>query len=152
MKSLKGLVLRRAEYEKDHKALCSLAKKSPYISSFSSHMFSSEEAYNKGWIRLVENAEGEILGFTCVRHKKRSPETMLYFLMVDPDLRRSGLGRLLMTDLEEQTPHPVIALKVMNDNTTAIAFYRELMYQEVGPCYNGKGVQMAKQLMTQSRK
>lgn len=146
MKELEGLVLRQAEYDKDHKTLCALAKKSKYISSFSSIMFSSPEAYAKGWIRLVENGDGTVLGFTCVRHKKRAPETMLYFLMIDPELRRSGLGRMLMDDLEDQTPHPIVTLKVMNDNPGAIAFYRELMYQEVGPCYDGKGIQMSKQV------
>lgn len=141
----------QAQREVDHDLLCYLARKSKYISSFSSMMFSSEAAYEKGWIRMAIRVgdgqldiEGEILGFTCVRHKTRTPETMLYFLMVDPSARREGVGRLLMEDLEAQTPHPKVVLKVMKDNEGAVAFYESLDYKVVGEAYDGKGLVMEK--------
>lgn len=119
-------------------------------------MFSGEDAYKKGWIRIAQWAMGEsggakyhlgdIAGFYCVRHKKRSPETMLYFLMVDPRFEGQGIGRILMGSLEEHTPHNRIALKVEKENEGAIAFYKKLGYVvESDEAYGGKGLLMAKE-------
>lgn len=133
-----------ADREALHKELVALAKKSKYISSFSSIMFSSEDAYRKGWIRAAVDKNGKVQGFTCVRHKIRTPETMLYFITTDPQLEGKGIGQKLMLDLEKQSPHTRISLKVMLDNKRAIAFYEKLGYQVGGPAYNGTGVLMFK--------
>lgn len=135
-----------ANRDRDHNELVKLAKSSKYISAFSSIMFSSEDAYRKGWIRVARDECGELLGFTCVRHKVRTPETMLYFVMVDPAFEGSGVGQMLMADLERESPHERIALKVMNDNVRAIALYKKLGYIEAGPAYDGEGTVMVKEL------
>ncbi len=135
----------------DHPALVKLCKTSKYTKDFSNQqMFSSEDAYQKGWIRLIyaEDTKEPPLGFTCVRHKSRSPETMLYFIVVEPDVQGLGIGRLLMQDLEKQTPHPRIALKVEKDNKEAIVVYSRLGYcVESLNEYNGKGQLMAKAIV-----
>lgn len=121
-----------------------MSKKDKNISSFSSMMFSSQSAYDKGWIRIAL-ADGEVVGFTCVRHKSRAPETMLYFVMVDPDRTGRGVGKRLMADLEEQTPHPTIALKVMKSNERAIRMYEKLGYRVTSDDeYSGRGLMMKK--------
>mgnify|MGYP006272337213 CR=1 FL=1 len=142
------IIVQQADRALHHKALVAMAKTSTYISSFGSPMFSGDAAYDKGWVRMAVNAEtDEILGFTCVRHKTRSPETMLYFIIVDPDKEGRGIGQRLMADLEEQTPHRRIALKVMKDNERAIEFYRKLGYVvESEDEYKGEGLLMAKEL------
>ena len=141
------IVVRTADKAEHHKELVRLAKKSKYISAFGSQMFSGDAAYDKGWIRVAQTPQMDVVGFTCVRHKTRSPETMLYFIMVDPDSEGLGVGRALMKDLEEQTPHPRIALKVMKDNERAVEFYRKLGYAvESEDEYKGEGLLMAKEL------
>jgi len=139
----------QANRDRDHEALVKLAKRSRYISAFGNIMFSSPAAYEKGWIRKAVVAEtDEIVGFTCVRHKTRQPETVLYFIMVKPEAQGRGVGRELMADLEEQTPHERIALKVEKDNSGAIAFYERLGYVvESTNEYGGRGVLMAKRIV-----
>lgn len=137
--------IRPSEKQWDHKRLCQLAKRSKYISSFSSLMFSGDGAYEKGWIRQATDEEGELYGFTCFRVKSRSPETMLYFIMVAPEHEGKGIGRMLLEDLEAHSPHPTIVLKVMKDNERALAFYTRMGYTvSKDDVYDGKGVELRK--------
>lgn len=112
----------------DHDRLCQLARTSKFTRDFGAIMFSSEAAYQKGWIREARVGVG-IVGFTCVRHKVRAPETVLYFIAVDPNLRGQGIGEILMQDLERQTPHRRIALNVAHENEGARRFYERLGYR-----------------------
>ena len=133
----------------DHKELVKLAKKSKYTSDFSNRMFSGELHYSKGWIRKAVNRDtGEIVGLTSFRNKSKQPETMLYFIIIHPDAQGWGVGKKLMADLEEQSPHPRVALKVEKENAKAVAFYERLGYVVEGRNeYNGKGLLMAKALI-----
>ncbi len=132
----------------EHDIINKIGKQTSYCKDFGSIMFSSEGAYIKGWIRVAKIAvSGAIAGFTCVRHKVRAPETMLYFIAVVKDCNGEGIGKALMADLEKQTPHNRIALKVEKTNEHAIAFYTRLGYiTESINEYGGKGILMAKQL------
>jgi ribosomal protein S18 acetylase RimI-like enzyme len=135
----------RTATREDHAALVKLAAKSKYTKSFSSMMFSNEGIYAKGWITLVE-AEGNPVGLLCVRHKVRSPKSIIYFMVTHPDYRGQGIGKLMMDDLEEKTPHKTIELSVMNDNPGGRAFWERMGFEPVGEAYKGKGTQMEKQL------
>jgi len=126
---------------RDHDALVKLARSSRYTRDFSNHMFSGESAYEKGWIRKLVGG-GKLLGFTCVRHKVRQPETTLYFIAIDPDHKRKGLGTLLLQDLMNQTPHGRIVLNVMKDNEEARSFYRKHRFTEEGEALKGEGVKL----------
>lgn len=139
------ITIRPAVRDRDHKRLCELAKQSRYISAFSAPMFSGDAPYEKGWIQVAEE-DGVVVGFTCVRHKARSPTTMLYYIMVSKDAEGTGVGYALMRDLEEQTPHPAIELKVEKDNERAIKFYLRLGYVVVDDAYNGRGFLLRKEL------
>ena len=137
--------VRQAEYEADHKLLVKLAKSHPATKDFSNEvMFSSPEHYTKGWIRVIES-HGEVVGFTCVRHKVRAAETTLYFIVISPEYRRNGIGSLLLDDLRAQTPHKRIVLKCMKDNLEALAFYSKHGFVVEADALNGKGVMLAKE-------
>lgn len=140
--------IEQADRSLDHDIINKIGKQTSYCKDFGSIMFSPPGAYIKGWIRVARVAvSGAIVGFTCVRHKVRAPETMLYFIAVVKDCHGEGIGRDLMADLEKQTPHNRIALKVEKANKHAIAFYKRLGYiVESTTEYGGEGILMAKQL------
>jgi len=135
--------------EEDHKEIMKVAKLSPYTKDFSnSMMFSSVAAYSKGWIRIAKlEGTGEIVGFTCVRHKVRDPETVLYFIGVFNLVHSHGIGKQLMADLEEQTPHKRIALNVAKDNPRALSFYESIGFTiEHGDAIKGTANHLTKDL------
>lgn len=111
----------------EHTALLAVAKQSKFTRDFSNQvMFSSRAAYLKGWIRKAVGLDGSVVGFTCVRHKVRSPETVLYFIAVDSDVRQRNVGRALFQDLLLQSPSGFVSFNVDNDNAEARAFYARL--------------------------
>ena len=68
----------RAATPDDHPDILAVTKTSKYTKDFSNRvMFSSDAAYEKGWIMIAENPGTKMLGFTCVRHKVREPVTMV---------------------------------------------------------------------------
>lgn len=135
----------RAARLDEHKALVKLAKTGFHTRDFSNAvMFSSPAAYEKGWIRVAEE-EGVLLGYTCVRHKIRAPETVLYFITVAPLAKRRGVGRMLLEDLQQHSPHRRCVLNVANDNPEALAFYPRLGFKIIGTALDGHGVQFAKE-------
>ena len=128
-----------ANKEQDHKALVRFAAKSKYTRDFSNElMFSSEAAYNKGWILKCVDDEGNIIGMSCVRHKSREPVTMVYFIIVAESVRGMGIGRKLLKQLVKDGPHTTIQLSVMKDNTEAMQFYKRLGFKIVGETMKGK--------------
>lgn len=131
----------------DHDDIFKVAKTSKYTRDFSNRMmFSSDAAYEKGWIRVATLAEGDrrgqIVGFTCVRHK-RNGKTMLYFVTVHPDLKGHGVGKDLLDDVMENSPHKTMELNVMKDNE-AVKFYERLGFTVVGDAMKGEAWRMEK--------
>jgi len=127
----------------EHKAIMAVAKQSPYTRDFSNHMFSGEAAYEKGWIRVAV-VGGRIVGFTCVRHKVRAPETSLYFIGVDSEFHGRNVGTALLHDLMQQCPWPRIVLNVMKENEQALRFYDRHGFKVEGESLKGKGVALSK--------
>lgn len=135
----------RAATEADHKELVKIAKSSEYTKDFSNRvMFSNTAAYEKGWIRVAVQLE-RIVGFTCVRHKARTPETMLYFVTVDPEVRSQGIGEGLLNDVMEHGPHRLMALNVMKKNTRAVKFYKRLGFTIAGEAMDGNAHRMERE-------
>lgn len=136
--------IRKAEHRRDHKALVKLASMSKFTSAFSSIMFSSEESYKKGWIRVGVYGE-DIVAMTCVRHKVREPKTVLYFLIVHPHLRDHKVGALMLEDLEAQSPHNCLKFNVSKENPDAKRFYARHGYRVTSDtALNGMGWEMEK--------
>ncbi len=128
----------------DHKAILQVAKQSKYTKDFSNQvMFSSEAAYAKGWIRVKE-VGGEIVGFTCIREKVRSPETVLYFIGVHPKVTGCGIGQELIQDIMDRTKHRCMTLNVSKDNS-AKQFYDKLGFSVVGESLKGTGFALKKE-------
>lgn len=112
-----------ADFAQDHARLLAIAKTHPATSAFGHIMFSAPETYAKGWIRKAVDEMGQIVGFTCVRHKVREASTSLYYIVVDPHFHRKGVGQLLLNDLIATTPHRCIKLSCEIKNSQALAFY-----------------------------
>ncbi len=139
--------IRPAVKETDHKLILDIAKQSKFTKDFGSIMFSSDESYNKGWIRVATLGD-EIIGFTCVRHcMPKRGETVLYFITVHDKFRSHSIGGVMMKDLEEQTPHKRIALNVAKDNPRAVSFYERLGFTtQHGDAIKGTAFHMTKEL------
>ena len=144
MKTMK-IVDFAAATEADHEELVRLAKTSKYTKDFSNRvMFSSPVAYARGWI-IKAVRDGKIVGFSCVRHKVRQPEVMLYFIVVDPEFRSKGIGEFLIRHTMQSAPSRRMALNVMKDNDRAIAFYRRLGFQEDGEAMDGLALRLTRE-------
>lgn len=134
----------------DHNQIVAIAKTSPYTKDFSNRvMFSSDAAYEKGWIKIAIQ-EAQIVGFTCVRHKVRDPETMLYFITVLPDWRSQGIGELLLDEVMRTGPHQLMALNVMKENERAVQFYQRLGFEVTGEAMNGEAHRMERTWLDQT--
>ncbi len=133
----------RIATQADHAELVALAKQFRSTRDFSHMMFSGEHAYQKGWIRCSVPSKGDrIQGFTCVRHKVRTPETKLYYIVVDPECHSMGVGQDLLKDLQKQSPHKRVALDVEKENTQARNFYDRYGFHQEGESLHGKGLRL----------
>ena len=133
----------RPATQADHEVLLAIAKSHKATRDFGHIMFSGEQAYQKGWIRLATlRDDTSVVGFTCVRHKVREPKTSLYYIVVAPSARRSGIGTELLADLKTSSPHRCIELSCMKDNQHALAFYAKHGFQTTGDALKGKGVHL----------
>lgn len=121
----------------EHAVLCRIARTSPSTRAFGDYRFSSREAYAKGWIRVAE-FHGIVVGLACVRHKKRPPETKMYFLVVNPQLRNNGIGSALLKDIKEQSPTGRIVLDVNQDDESAVRFYMTRGFTITGSSLKGR--------------
>lgn len=79
----------------------------------------------------VAEAEDVLVGTVMVGHDGH--RGWVYYLAVDPDLQRNGLGRRLMRHAEnwlKQAGLPKIQLMVRTDNAPVLAFYGALDYAD----------------------
>lgn len=135
------VLIRTARIE-EHKIICAIAKQSKYTRDFSNMIFSGPDCYAAERIK-VAIWKGDIIGFYCIRHRKRNPATVLYFLAVAESGRLKGTGKRLMNFLERECPSGLVELKVMKDNP-AVGFYDKLGYSKVEEAFDGKGWKMQK--------
>ena len=125
----------------DHAAIVSICRGHRALSAFGHIMFSGPAAYERGWIRVFRIGS-VIVGFTCVRHKVREPETSLYYIGVQDGMRGHRIGEQLIEDVKRQSPHRRMTLSVLADNAGARKFYARLGFSEAGPALGGKGVKL----------
>jgi len=132
----------------DHDRLAQIARSHRAGQGFTHFMFSGDAAYEKGWIRVAVvdggDMDGDIVGFTCVRHKKREPKTMLYYIIVETWARRDSkpgvrIGQALLDDLIATSPHRCIELSCLKDNAEALQFYAKNGFEQKGEALKGKG-------------
>lgn len=131
----------KADRATDHVALMAIAKQHKATNAFGHIMFSSQDAYDRGWIRkIIDEIDNVIVGFTCVRHKVREPKTSLYYIAVEQSVRHLGYGQLLLDDLKQQSPHRCIELSCLQNNEPAIRFYQKNGFCVTGEALKGKGL------------
>lgn len=82
-------------------------------------------------VLAAEDEDGRLLGTAMVGHDGH--RGWVYYLAVQPALRRSGLGRALMHASEEwlrERRVPKVNLMVRTTNSAVIAFYEALGYKD----------------------
>lgn len=89
------------------------------------------KAHYLGWV--LENTSGETLGFMIALIDQY--ECQLMNIGIDPSYQRQGYARYLLEALIKhlksiQVKH--LSLEVRQSNTTAIALYKKMGFQEVG--------------------
>lgn len=135
------MITRAAKFS-EHKEIMKIAKLSKYTRDFSNHIFSGEKMYEKGWIIVAQNAYKDYLGFYCVRHKVRQPAITLYFIGVNPILKKEGIGTQLLQHMKDSSPHKCIELNCAKDNEPALKFYEKHGFKNVGESLGGKGIHL----------
>lgn len=95
---------------------------------------------------VVAERDRQIAGFCVVDWKQEAGRKLGHFITIDvaPEVRRSGLGRLLMQAGEAELTAMgcfAISLEVAVNNVDAQAFYQRLGYRETGriPGYYADG-------------
>jgi ribosomal protein S18 acetylase RimI-like enzyme len=132
--------------ETEHGEILQISKQSPYTRDFSNRMmFSSKASYDAGWI-VVARREESIVGFYCIRIKKRSLATSLYFIGVGRDHRRLGIGNILMQNLISRTDCSgrELWLNVSKSNEPAKQMYDLLGFEVVGEGIGGTAWKMVR--------
>lgn len=118
-----SILYRPAIKAQDHGAICRVGRQTKWTKDVSNEMmFTSDAAYERGWIRVVEET-GLIVGFSCIREKVRAPETALYFLGVHEKFRNLGLGWRMIQEFMGGSRHRLLALNCALDNNNARSFY-----------------------------
>lgn len=82
-------------------------------------------------VLAAEDEDGRLLGTAMVGHDGH--RGWVYYLAVQPALRRSGLGRALMHASEEwlrERRVPKVNLMVRTTNSAVVAFYETLGYKD----------------------
>lgn len=82
-------------------------------------------------VLCAQDAHGRLLGTAMVGHDGH--RGWVYYLAVQPDVRRSGLGRDLMQASErwlQERGVPKVNLMVRTTNTAVVAFYESLGYED----------------------
>jgi ribosomal protein S18 acetylase RimI-like enzyme len=128
------VLIRKAKIA-EHDAIRKIAHQTSYTKAFSNMIFSGDDCYADGRIRVAVS-KGKIVGFTCFRHRKRNPATVLYFIGVDEQYRGKGIGQQLIRDLGAGTELE-LELNVMKDNPAFHAFCKA-GFVKVGEAYEGK--------------
>ncbi|MCC6150591.1 MAG: GNAT family N-acetyltransferase [Planctomycetes bacterium] len=100
--------------------------------------FLTEHAEKPGWLALLAEVNGKVVGFTGFRNnpRKRLAHNGMLGISVAREFRGRGVGEALLSALLEWArANPLIdkvSLAVFADNAPAIALYRKLGFKEEG--------------------
>lgn len=100
--------------------------------------FLTEHAEKPGWLALLAEVNGKVVGFTGFRNnpRKRLAHNGMLGISVRQEFRGRGVGEALLSALLEWArANPLIdkvSLAVFADNVPAIALYRKLGFKEEG--------------------
>jgi ribosomal-protein-alanine acetyltransferase len=116
-----SLIVRTAS-ERDFPAIARLQEKSPEAAQWPLGDYS-------GFFLLLASLDGIPAGF-CVWRQTADDEAELLNLAVDPAYRRQGVGRALLSALENAACGSIF-LEVAVTNTAAIALYRNAGWEHI---------------------
>lgn len=119
---IQNLILKKAT-EEDYPKLCIMAKESKFTRDFSGI------SYRWGWkdkitVAIIDN---EIVGFYYANVCKRLSRVTLYEIYVIPEMRKIGVGTVLLNDLINKTKNAGknILRWLLNKKNSAYNFYKK---------------------------
>jgi ribosomal protein S18 acetylase RimI-like enzyme len=95
-------------------------------------VFAPWAGWKQGWVAV---AEGVVRGFAAVEHEPWHQRINLWFLYVQPDYRRQGLGRALLAEVEaygRSVNASHVWLETSNVNVPGVRAYERLGYALCG--------------------
>lgn len=127
------------------------------VASLISGIFPSEPPGAIGHALRAQNTrlclrDKRIVGFYVYQPARGDGELWLDYIGVETGVRRGGLGKLLLADLEEQARKRGffrIALGVDTDNAGAIAFYERNDFRRSAPSGDGRRTFYSKLIVLQ---
>lgn len=117
---------------KDMAGILEILRESPEAASWSEAVVQEALSCDEK-LFLVAESTGELLGFAMGRMVTDEGEVLNF--AVKKEYRRRGVGRVLIEELLEelrQRGTVKVFLEVRESNTGAIAFYREMAFEQVG--------------------
>lgn len=116
------------DYENNHKDIAKIEKEIFKFSSYSEKEI-EEMIKNKEMYRFISAKEDDkILGYIIIFDNSESLEIMKIGVL--PEARKRGIGTLLINEIKKMEKD--IFLEVRENNMTAISFYKENSFVEVG--------------------
>lgn len=105
----------------------------PIIKRYSiDEVFASWASWQRGWVAEVD---GAICGFATVEYVPWHQRLVLWFLYIDPELRRRGVGRALLAAVEahgRELGATQVWLETSNVNVPGVRAYERLGYALCG--------------------
>lgn len=115
----------------EHSEAMNIASQNSVTKGFSHMMFSGKPMYDNNWIAGAFKGK-KLVGFICIRHLVRKAYTSLYYVGVDIDHQRDGVGGQLLNWVWNTSPHKEIRLKCQKDNAVALDFYDRHKFVKMG--------------------
>lgn len=115
----------------DAAKLVAICKNAPEAAQWPAQAY--ERAHSYGQIILVAEAEGRVAGFVVAR--AAGDEAEILNMAVENAERRKGVGQALLSGALEEARGAgckKVFLEVREGNATAIAFYRQYRFCEIG--------------------
>lgn len=129
-----------AEFE-DHPAIKQLARQDKYSRDFCSVPsvgINTEHLYAVGGVGKAVVGK-RLVGFVNFKHLQRKPFSSIYYMGVDPNHRRQGVGGKLVQWVMDTSPHKIIQLTCYNANEAAQKFYHRLGFRVIEDSFDKHG-------------
>lgn len=119
----------------DVKDIIEVTKHSEFTSFFRSPFYANRQRF-ADQLNIVAKMDGQIVGLSAIRHKKRLPESEIDILATHPEFRSKGVGAALVKYCLEKSPHHKLVLNVHHENPRALQFYKREGFIKIGTARN----------------